>query len=201
MPQGFQPYSVWDCSCKFKWEFATLIVGFASVLRRQLRGLTGLVANTLNWQVFRMAMRIRLGGLGWWTVLNDPKIWFFDGFSVSHKDAPTRCLQKFLVYLSIISIMLNNWWWIGLNALHIGDVFLWLVCVLNDGDTIPTTEFPWGFENADDIVIQMCSIHNTHIDSLIGSLCNQTIAKSHLYVPLYHLFLLPLQRPILDVDV
>lgn len=50
LPQGFQPRSSWACPCKFKWEFATVIVGFASVLGRQLRGLIGLVANTLNWK-------------------------------------------------------------------------------------------------------------------------------------------------------
>jgi hypothetical protein len=68
---------------------------------------------------------------------------------------------------------------------------------------IPTKILPRGLEDIDDSLTYMHSIHNTSLNSLIGSLHMYSITMSRLCVPLCHLLPLPLPlvRLILEVDV
>lgn len=68
---------------------------------------------------------------------------------------------------------------------------------------IPTKILPKGLDDIDDSLTYMHSIHNTSLNSLIGSLHMYSITTSRLCVPLCHLLPLPLPlvRLILEVDV
>lgn len=70
---------------------------------------------------------------------------------------------------------------------------------------IPTKILPKGLDDIDDSLTYMHSIHNTSLNSLIGSLHMYSITTSRLCVPLCHLLPLPLPLPlvrlILEVDV
>jgi len=82
-------------------------------------------------------------------------------------------------------------------------VFSYYVWLEDVRAVIPTKILPKGLDDIDDSLTYMHSIHNTSLNSLIGSLHMYSITTSRLCVPLCHLLPLPLPlvRLILEVDV